>query len=242
MANLTTLKKIFRTFQEEGIDLTMIDLEAYYTQLEVDALLEKEKTERIENDDKLDKKQDKLTKNSNIEIDYIACKRYVSSKNIYIYGDLSFHNDQKPEDIPRFTKIVREVQNNIQVPITKIINDKSTDEEVPTSKAVYNSITYDNNHLWKKIINHTTELINDKFYVIVLKGLNWIKFSGLFQKNSKFWISYLSCKTQPFSELMFGITPNSLYFKFSNDNGKTWNDLSGFDPSIYEYQGEGTPI
>ncbi len=77
------------------------------------------------------------------------------------------------------------------------------------------------------------ELINDKFYVIVLKELNWIKFSGLFQKNSKFWISYLSCKTQPFSELMFGIAPNSLYFKFSNDNGKTWNDLSGFDPSIY---------
>ncbi len=167
LANLTTLKKIFRTFQEEGIDLTMIDLEAYYIQLEVDALLEKEKTERIENDDKLDKKidnlsnetkenldkkQDKLTKNSNIEIDYITCKRYVSSKNIYIYGDLSFYNDLKPEDIPRFTKIVREVQNNIQVPITKIINDKSIDEEVPTSKAVYNSITYDNNHLWKKLL------------------------------------------------------------------------------------------
>ncbi|WP_338991591.1 hypothetical protein [Spiroplasma endosymbiont of Seladonia tumulorum] len=41
LANLTTLKKMFRTFQEEGIDLTMIDLEAYYTQLEVDALLDK---------------------------------------------------------------------------------------------------------------------------------------------------------------------------------------------------------
>jgi hypothetical protein len=39
---------MFRTFQEEGIDLTMIDLEAYYTQLEVDALLEKEKT-KIDN-------------------------------------------------------------------------------------------------------------------------------------------------------------------------------------------------
>ncbi|WP_419334467.1 hypothetical protein [Spiroplasma endosymbiont of Sarcophaga variegata] len=48
LANLTTLKKMFRTFQEEGIDLTMIDLEAYYTQLEVDALLEKEKT-KIDN-------------------------------------------------------------------------------------------------------------------------------------------------------------------------------------------------
>ncbi len=48
LANLTTLKKMFRTFQEEGIDLTMIDLEAYYTQLEVDALIEKEKT-KIDN-------------------------------------------------------------------------------------------------------------------------------------------------------------------------------------------------
>ncbi len=56
LANLTTLKKMFRTFQEEGIDLTMIDLEAYYTQLEVDALLEKEKTERIQTDNKLEKK------------------------------------------------------------------------------------------------------------------------------------------------------------------------------------------
>ncbi len=33
VANLTTLKKMFRTFQKEGIDLTMIDLEAYYTKL-----------------------------------------------------------------------------------------------------------------------------------------------------------------------------------------------------------------
>ncbi|RUO85795.1 hypothetical protein, partial [Spiroplasma endosymbiont of Megaselia nigra] len=152
LANLTTLKKMFRTFQEEDIDLTMIDLEAYYTQLEVDALIEKEKTEIIETDDKLDKKidnlsnetkenldkkQDKLTKNSNLEIDYITCQRYVSSKDIYLFGDLSFHNDPKPEDIPRFTKAVRTVQNNIQVQITKTINDKSTDEEVPTAKSVY---------------------------------------------------------------------------------------------------------
>ncbi|WP_348736980.1 hypothetical protein [Spiroplasma endosymbiont of Ammophila pubescens] len=59
LANLTTLKKIFRTFQEEGIDLTMIDLEAYYIQLEVDALLEKEKT-------KIDNKT--IVKNNNNEI------------------------------------------------------------------------------------------------------------------------------------------------------------------------------
>ncbi len=59
LANLTTLKKMFRTFQEEGIDLTMIDLEAYYTQLEVDALIEKEKT-------KIDNKS--IIKNNNNEI------------------------------------------------------------------------------------------------------------------------------------------------------------------------------
>ncbi|UZQ30248.1 MAG: hypothetical protein OHM56_01510 [Spiroplasma phoeniceum] len=49
LSNLTTLKKMFRTFQEEGIDLTMIDLEAYYTQLEVDALLDKVVIEKIKN-------------------------------------------------------------------------------------------------------------------------------------------------------------------------------------------------
>ncbi len=54
LANLTTLKKMFRTFQEEGIDLTMIDLEAYYTQLEVDALLDKLVIEKIK-DEKLEK-------------------------------------------------------------------------------------------------------------------------------------------------------------------------------------------
>ncbi|MBW3059020.1 MAG: hypothetical protein CXB60_08220 [Spiroplasma poulsonii] len=70
LANLTTLKKMFRTFQEEGIDLTMIDLEAYYTQLEVDALLEKEKTERIETDDKLEKKIGNLFKIDNKSIVY----------------------------------------------------------------------------------------------------------------------------------------------------------------------------
>ncbi|WP_374696311.1 hypothetical protein [Spiroplasma endosymbiont of Polydrusus formosus] len=75
---------------------------------------------------------------------------------MYVYGDVSFQNDPKPEEIPRFTKIVREVQNNIQVSITKIINDKSTDEEVPTAKAIYNATTYDNNSLWKKIDNNTS--------------------------------------------------------------------------------------
>ncbi len=45
---------MFRTFQEEGIDLTMINLEAYYTQLEVDSLLEKLVIEKIK-DEKLAK-------------------------------------------------------------------------------------------------------------------------------------------------------------------------------------------
>ncbi|RUO85667.1 hypothetical protein, partial [Spiroplasma endosymbiont of Megaselia nigra] len=59
LANLTTLKKMFRTFQEEGIDLTMIDLEAYYTQLEVDALLDKIVIEKIK-DEKLAKIKEKI--------------------------------------------------------------------------------------------------------------------------------------------------------------------------------------
>ncbi len=50
---------MFRTFQEEGIDLTMIDLEAYYTQLEVDALLDKLVIEKIK-DEKLAKIKEEI--------------------------------------------------------------------------------------------------------------------------------------------------------------------------------------
>ncbi len=150
---------MFHTFQEEDIYLTMIYLEAYYTQLEVDALLEKEKTERIETDYKLNKKidnlsnetkenfnkkQDKLTQNYNLDIDYINCNRYVSSKDVYVFGDFSFHNKATPENAPRFTKAVRTVQNNIQLPIIKIINDKSTEEKVPTAKSVYEYSKWEN--------------------------------------------------------------------------------------------------
>jgi len=60
LANLTTLKKMFRTFQEECIDLTMIDLEAYYTQLEVDALLDKVVIEKIK-DDKIIKLKEEIS-------------------------------------------------------------------------------------------------------------------------------------------------------------------------------------
>ncbi len=63
LANLTTLKKMFRTFQEEGIDLTMIDLEAYYTQLEVDALLDKLVIEKIK-DEKLAEIKKEILKES----------------------------------------------------------------------------------------------------------------------------------------------------------------------------------
>lgn len=63
LANLTTLKKMFRTFQEEGIDLTMIDLEAYYTQLEVDALLDKLVIEKIK-DEKIEKLKKEILEES----------------------------------------------------------------------------------------------------------------------------------------------------------------------------------
>lgn len=59
LANLTTLKKMFRTFQDEGVDLTMIDLEAYYTQLEVDALLNKLVIEKIK-DEEIAKLKEKI--------------------------------------------------------------------------------------------------------------------------------------------------------------------------------------
>ncbi|UZQ29795.1 MAG: hypothetical protein OHM57_11210 [Spiroplasma phoeniceum] len=50
---------MFLTFQEEGIDLTMIDLEAYYAQLEVDALLDKLAIEKIK-DEKLAKIKEEI--------------------------------------------------------------------------------------------------------------------------------------------------------------------------------------
>ncbi len=50
---------MFRTFQEEGIDLTTINLEAYYTQLEVDALIEKEKN-KIDNKTIIKNKNNKI--------------------------------------------------------------------------------------------------------------------------------------------------------------------------------------
>ncbi|UNF61878.1 hypothetical protein [Spiroplasma poulsonii] len=194
LANLTTLKKMFRTFQEEGIDLTMIDLEAYYTQLEVDALLEKEKTERIETDDKLDKKidslsnetkenfnkkQDKITTKSNLRANSLLCDSHVHSNKFFVNYDLIFQLGITPESAPKFTEAVRTVQNNIQVPITKNINDKSTDEEVPTAKSVYNITTFDNNSLWKKIDNNTSLSIL-KFYSIypTVKITDWQIYTG----------------------------------------------------------------
>ncbi|WFG96646.1 hypothetical protein M0C40_01105 [Spiroplasma citri] len=62
LADLTTLKKVFRTFEEKGIDLTIIDLEAYYTQLEVDALIE-EKT-------KIDNKAIIKNKNNDLSVPF----------------------------------------------------------------------------------------------------------------------------------------------------------------------------
>lgn len=50
---------MFRTFQKEDIHLTMIDLEAYYTQLEVDSLLDKLVIEKIK-DEKLAKIKEEI--------------------------------------------------------------------------------------------------------------------------------------------------------------------------------------
>ncbi|WP_216599226.1 hypothetical protein [Spiroplasma citri] len=83
MANLTTLKKMFRTFEEKGIDLTMIDLEAYYTQLEVDALIE-EKT-------KIDNKA--IIKNKNNELS-------VPFDNDTIYYENNVWKAKQGGDIP----------------------------------------------------------------------------------------------------------------------------------------------
>ncbi|RUO85790.1 hypothetical protein [Spiroplasma endosymbiont of Megaselia nigra] len=69
LANLTTLKKMFRTFQEEGIDLTMIDLEAYYTQLEVDSLLDKIVIEKIK-DDKITKLKEEIVEEIKNQVSY----------------------------------------------------------------------------------------------------------------------------------------------------------------------------
>lgn len=90
LANLTTLKKMFRTFQEESIDLTMIDLEAYYTQLEVDALLDKVVIEKIK-DDKLTKlKEEILDELKKIivipdvsEWEVVDTSNFVSNNNYY---------------------------------------------------------------------------------------------------------------------------------------------------------------
>ncbi|RUO85696.1 hypothetical protein, partial [Spiroplasma endosymbiont of Megaselia nigra] len=203
LANLTTLKKMFRTFQEEGIDLTMIDLEAYYTQLEVDALIEKEKTERIKTDDKLDKKidnlineeknerikednildnkinkkQDVVNKDTNLELKNLIADSTIESKNQIqsiniLTNDLKIANPTA-ETAPNFTKAVRAIQNNIQVPITKSINDKSTNEEVPTAKAVYNSC------IWQ-VVDTSDFVVNSQDYQIKdLNRINYIyKISG----------------------------------------------------------------
>lgn len=106
-------------------------------------------------------KQDKLTKNSNIEIDYIICQRFLSSRDIYIYGDLSFHNDPKPEDIPRFTKIVRAVQNNASSNDWEIVD---TSDFVSFSSKKYQIRNYDSTKyiykIWIGINENNKEIIN----------------------------------------------------------------------------------
>jgi len=97
LANLTTLKKMFRTFQEEGIDLTMIDLEAYYTQLEVDALLDKLVIEKIK-----DEKLEKIKKEILDEL-----KKSIVIPNVpewEVVDTNDFKSGQKGYTIPNFDK------------------------------------------------------------------------------------------------------------------------------------------
>ncbi|UNF61656.1 hypothetical protein [Spiroplasma poulsonii] len=138
----------------------MIDLEAYYTQLEVDALLEKEKTERIETDDKLDKKidslsnetkenfnkkQDKITTKSNLRANSLLCDSHVHSNKFFVNYDLIFQLGITPESAPKFTEAVRTVQNNIQAPITKILMISQQMKKFQLQNQ-YNITTFDNTY------------------------------------------------------------------------------------------------
>ncbi|WP_342256054.1 hypothetical protein [Spiroplasma endosymbiont of Poecilobothrus nobilitatus] len=239
LANLTTLKKMFRTFQEEGIDLTMIDLEAYYTQLEVEALI--------------NTKQNVINKDTNLELNNLIANDIIESKNkiksvSITTNDLEIKNPTA-ETAPNFTKAVRAVQNSIQVPTTKIINNKSTDEEVPTAKAAYNTTIYENNSLWKKNDN-TNSLEVFKFYSIYpsIKITDWQIYTApkvLFQLTS-YQISFKITNFQYYN-------PNStkwfnywVYFNSSDHKIYLWDENNNmridFEGSIYEYKGEGTPI
>ncbi|RUO85672.1 hypothetical protein, partial [Spiroplasma endosymbiont of Megaselia nigra] len=132
LANLTTLKKMFRTFQEEGIDLTMIDLEAYYTQLEVDALLEKEKT-------KIDNKS--IVKNNNNEIN-------VPFDNNTIYEENGLWKAKQSNNIP--SDIIRDSDLN-----KDYIDKENGKYIVKTSKKIDLSISGFNSAIenMNKIIN-----------------------------------------------------------------------------------------
>ncbi|WP_419335302.1 hypothetical protein [Spiroplasma endosymbiont of Sarcophaga variegata] len=136
LANLTTLKKMFRTFQEEGIDLTMIDLEAYYTQLEVDALIEKEKT-------KIDNKS--IIKNNNNEIN-------VPFDNDTIYYENNVWKTKQGVDIP--TDVIKDSDLN------KDYIDKENGKYIVKTAKDLLSNYYDVNAIDNFLINKQDKLIS----------------------------------------------------------------------------------
>ncbi|WP_419335220.1 hypothetical protein [Spiroplasma endosymbiont of Sarcophaga variegata] len=136
LANLTTLKKMFRTFQEEGIDLTMIDLEAYYTQLEVDALIEKEKT-------KIDNKS--IIKNNNNEIN-------VPFDNDTIYYENNVWKTKQGGDIP--TDVIKDSDLN------KDYIDKENGKYIVKTAKDLLSNYYDVNAIDNFLINKQDKLIS----------------------------------------------------------------------------------
>ncbi|WP_338989478.1 hypothetical protein [Spiroplasma endosymbiont of Seladonia tumulorum] len=121
---------MFRTFQKEGIDLTMIDLEAYYTQFEVDVLIEKEKT-------KIDNKS--IIKNNNGEIAVSDLKQ----NKITLMPNVSKRNNA---DFSAETGELRiwdpSFQNNDQVADFSVVKTnktpglEATDDTLPTTKYI----------------------------------------------------------------------------------------------------------
>ncbi|MBH8623518.1 hypothetical protein, partial [Spiroplasma sp. hyd1] len=202
-----------------------------------------------ETKENFNKKQDKITTKSNLRANSLLCDSHVHSNKFFVNYDLIFQLGITPESAPKFTEAVRTVQNNIQVPITKNINDKSTDEEVPTAKSVYNITTFDNNSLWKKIDNNTSLSIL-KFYSIypTVKITDWQIYTG---PKSLFKISSGQI-TFKINNFQFYSPKSSKWFNywvyFSNADQKIyfWDENNNmridFEGSIYEYQGEGTPI
>ncbi|WP_338992867.1 hypothetical protein [Spiroplasma endosymbiont of Seladonia tumulorum] len=163
LANLTTLKKMFRTFQEEGIDLTMIDLEAYYTQLEVDALIEKEKT-------KIDNKT--IVKNNNNEINVPFDNDTIYEKNGVWKAKQSGGSDIKIDN----KTIIKNTADYMIIDST-VAGIESTDDTFGTTKYL------DKFYLQKKIYLKYQMIEELLILVILFKILKDIKLKILISQN-----------------------------------------------------------